>query len=61
MVIRKQPMAFTRMKRSRFAEEETIGISKGHDATISDADMCRKHGVDDATISKWKPRFGPSG
>src|ERR1700751_2132435 len=33
------------MKRSRFSEEQIIGILKEHEAGVSVADLCRKHGV----------------
>ena len=46
------------MKRSRFSEEQIIGISKEHEAGVSVADLCRKHGVSDASIYNWKARFG---
>jgi putative transposase len=46
------------MKRSRFSEEQIIGILKEHDAGVSIADLCRKHGVSDASIYNWKARFG---
>ena len=46
------------MKRSRFSEEQIIGILKEHEAGVSVADLCRKHGVSDASIYKWKSRFG---
>lgn len=46
------------MERSRFAEEQIIGILKEHEAGVSVADLCRKHGVSDASIYKWKARFG---
>ena len=46
------------MKRSRFSEEQIIGILKEHEAGVSVTDLCRKHGVSDASIYKWKARFG---
>jgi putative transposase len=46
------------VKRSRFTEEQIIGILKEHEAGVSVADLCRKHGVSDASIYKWKARFG---
>jgi len=45
------------MKRSRFSEEQLIGILKEHEAGVSVADLCRKHGVSDASIYKWKAKF----
>ncbi len=38
------------MKRSRFTADQIIGILNGHEAGISVADLCRKHGVSDATV-----------
>lgn len=46
------------MKRSRFSEEQIIAILKEHEAGVSVADLCRKHGVSDASIYNWKVRFG---
>jgi putative transposase len=46
------------MKRSRFSEEQIIGILKEHEAGVSVANLCRKHGVSDASIYKWKAKFG---
>ena len=33
-------------------------IGKEHEAGVSVADLCRKHGVSDASIYKWKAKFG---
>ncbi len=46
------------MKRSRFSEEQIIGILKEHQAGFSAADLCRKHGISDATFYKWRSRYG---
>ena len=46
------------MKRSRFSEEQIIAILKEHETGVSVADLCRKHGVSDASIYKWKAKFG---
>ena len=46
------------MRRSRFSEEQIIGILKEHEAGVSVSDLCRKHGVSDASIYTWKAKFG---
>ena len=46
------------MKRSRFTEEQIIGILKEHQAGFSAKDLCRKHGISDATFYKWRSRYG---
>ena len=46
------------MKRSRFSEEQIIGILREHQAGARTADLCRKHGISDATFYKWRSRFG---
>jgi len=46
------------MKRSRFTEEQIIGILREHEAGVKTADLCRKHGVSSATFFKWKSKFG---
>ena len=45
------------MKRSRFSEEQIIGILKEHEAGVAVADLCRKHSVSDASIYKWNAKF----
>lgn len=46
------------MKRSRFSEEQIIGILKEHSAGLSAAELCRKHGISDATFYKWRSKYG---
>ena len=46
------------MKRSRFTEEQIIGILREGDAGAKTADLCRKHGISGATFYKWKAKFG---
>lgn len=46
------------MKRSRFTEEEIIGILREQEAGVPVADLCRKHGLSSPTFYKWKARYG---
>jgi putative transposase len=46
------------MKRSRFTEEQIIGILREQEAGAATADVCRRHGVSSATFYKWKAKYG---
>ena len=46
------------MKRSRFSEEQIVGILKEHQAGITATDLCRKHGISDATFYTWRKKYG---
>ncbi len=44
--------------KKRFAEEQIIGILKEAEAGAKVAELCRKHGISDATYCNWKTKFG---
>ncbi len=44
------------MKR-RFTDEQIIGILKENEAGVPVKELCRKHGMSDATYYKWKSKF----
>ncbi len=46
------------MRRSRFSEEQIIAILAEQEAGVRTKDLCRKHGVSDATFYKWKAKYG---
>ena len=46
------------MRKSRFGEEQNIGILKEHQAVMPVADLCRKHGISDATLYTWRSKYG---
>ena len=46
------------MKRTRFTEEQIIGILKEHEAGVPVADLCRKHGISNASLYNWKAKYG---
>lgn len=38
------------MRRSRFREEQIIGLSREHGAGMKPSDLCRKHGISETTL-----------
>lgn len=44
------------MKRSRFNEEQIIGILKEYQTGLGAKELCRKHGVSNATFCKWRSK-----
>ncbi|MBB5374556.1 putative transposase [Acidocella aromatica] len=46
------------MKKARFMQDQIIGILKEHQAGATAADLCRKHGISDATFYTWRSKYG---
>src|SRR5580704_12905425 len=46
------------MKRKRHTEEQIIAILKEHEAGLKTADLCRKHGISEASFYNWKAKYG---
>jgi len=46
------------MRRGQFTEDQIIGVRREHEAGVKTADLCRKHGINDATFYNWKSKYG---
>ena len=46
------------MRKGRFSEEQIIGVLKESEAGVPQADLCRKHGISEATFYNWRKKYG---
>jgi putative transposase len=46
------------MRRSRFSEEQIIGVLKEQEAGAATTEVCRRHGISEWTFYRWKRAYG---
>lgn len=46
------------MKKSRYTDSQILAIFKQNEAGAKVADLCREHGMSDATFYKWRAKYG---
>jgi putative transposase len=46
------------MKKARFTETQIVSILKSADAGMNVKDLCRQHGISEATYYNWKSKYG---
>lgn len=46
------------MRTSKFSESQIVSILKQQDAGVKVADICREHGISQATFYKWRSKYG---
>jgi putative transposase len=46
------------VRKSRFNEQQIIGILKESEAGVPTAELCRKHGIASQTLYRWKGKYG---
>ena len=46
------------MKKSRYTDSQILSILKQNESGTSVADLCREHGMSNATFYKWRSKYG---
>ena len=46
------------MKKSRFSDVQILTVLKQGENGVPVADLCREHGISDATFYKWRSKYG---
>jgi putative transposase len=46
------------VKKCRFSEEQIISILRQHEGGLKVSELCRKHGISEATFYNWKSKYG---
>ena len=46
------------MRTSRFSTEQIIAVLREQEAGMKTAELCRKHGISEQTLYRWKAKYG---